>query len=74
MGTSFDESKILVIKSFGRHYELIAGFKVRLLEEAPRKLSPNRRIFVVTASLNSKIPQIIRLILSSHSFIDIGKK
>ena len=47
-------------------YDLInAGFKIRVLEEALRVLSPNR-VFVTTASLNSKISHLILLILSSR--------
>ena len=33
------------------------GFKRRVLKESLRVLSPNRRIFVTTASLNSKMLQ-----------------
>ena len=41
----------------------IVEFKIRVLEESVRVLSPNRRIFVATASLNSKMLQLILLIL-----------
>ena len=41
----------------------IVEFKMRVLEELLRVLSPNRRIFVTAASLDSKILQLILLIL-----------
>ena len=41
----------------------IAEFKVRVFEQVLRVLSPNRRIFVTAASLDSKILQLILLIL-----------
>ena len=41
----------------------IVEFKMRVLEELLRVLSPNRRIFVKAASLDSKMLQLILLIL-----------
>ena len=41
----------------------IVEFKMRVLEESLKELSPNRRIFVTAASLDSKILQLILLIL-----------
>ena len=41
----------------------IAEFKMMVLIELPRVLSPNRRIFVTAASLDSKMLQLILLIL-----------
>ena len=41
----------------------IAEFKMRVLEELLRALSPNRRIFLTAASLDSKMLQLILLIL-----------
>ena len=41
----------------------IVEFKMRVLEELQRVLSPNRKIFVTAASLDSKILQLIILIL-----------
>ena len=41
----------------------IAEFKMMVLEELLRVLSPNRRIFVTAASLDSKMLQLILLIL-----------
>ena len=38
-------------------------FKMRVLEELLRVLSPNRRIFVTAASLDSKMLQLILLML-----------
>ena len=40
----------------------IVGFKMRVLEEWLRVLSPNRRISVEAASLNTKMLQLILLI------------
>ena len=40
----------------------IVGFKMRVLEEWLRVLSPNRRISVKAASLNTKMLQLILLI------------
>ena len=37
-------------------------FKMTVLEESLRVLSPNRRIFLTTTSLNSKMLQLILLI------------
>ena len=42
---------------------LIVEFKMMVLEELLRVLSPNRRIFVTAASLDSKMLQLILLIL-----------
>ena len=41
----------------------IVEFKIMVLEELLRVLSPNRIVFVTTASLDSKILQLILLIL-----------
>ena len=41
----------------------IVEFKMRVLEESLKELSSNRRIFVTAASLDSKILQLILLIL-----------
>ena len=41
----------------------IVEFKMRVLEELLRELSPNRRIFVTAASLDSKMLQLILLML-----------
>ena len=41
----------------------IVEFKMKVLEELLRVLSPNRRIFVTAASLDSKMLQLILLIL-----------
>ena len=41
----------------------IVEFKMMVLEELLRVLSPNRRIFVTAASLDSKMLQLILLIL-----------
>ena len=41
----------------------IVEFKVRVLKESLKELSPNRRIFVTAVSLDSKILQLILLIL-----------
>ena len=41
----------------------IVEFKMRVLEELLRVLSPNRRIFVTAASLDSKMLQLILLML-----------
>ena len=42
----------------------IVEFKMKVLEELLRVLSPNRRIFVTAASLDSKMLQLILFILS----------
>ena len=42
----------------------IAKLKKKVLEEALSELSPKRRIFVITASLISKMQKLILLILS----------
>ena len=44
----------------------IVEFKMRVIEELLRVLSPNRRIFVTAASLDSKMQQLILLILFSR--------
>ena len=41
----------------------IVEFKMMVLEELLRVLSPNRRIFVTAASLDSKMLQLILFIL-----------
>ena len=41
----------------------IVEFKMRVLKESLKVLSPNRRIFVTAASLDFKILQLILLIL-----------
>ena len=41
----------------------IVGFKMKVLEELLRVLSPNRRIFVTAASLDSKMLKLILFIL-----------
>ena len=41
----------------------IAEFKMKVLDELLRVLSPNRRMFVAAASLDSKMLQILFLIL-----------
>ena len=41
----------------------IDEFKIRVLEESLKELSPNMRTFVTAASLDSKILQLILLIL-----------
>ena len=49
----------------------IVEFKMKVLEQLLRELSPNRRIFVTAASLNSKMLQLILLTLFrriNHSF------
>ena len=54
----------------------IVEFKMKLLEELLRVLSPNRRIFVTAASLDSKMLQLILLILFKRvnlSFVLVGQ-
>ena len=49
----------------------IVEFKMKVLEQLLTELSPNRRIFVTAASLNSKMLQLILLTLFrriNHSF------
>ena len=41
----------------------IVEFKMRVLQESLRMLTPNRRIFVTAALLNSKMLQLILLVL-----------
>ena len=45
----------------------IVDFKMKVLEELLRVLSPNRRIFVTAASLDSKMLQLILLFCSKGS-------
>ena len=49
--------------------ESVVEFKIRVLEEALRVLSPSRRTFVTTALLSSKMPQLIIAILSSRLIV-----
>ena len=49
--------------------ESVVEFKIRVLEEALRVLSPSRRSFVTTALLSSKMPQLIIEILSSRLIV-----
>ena len=54
----------------------IAEFKMRVLDELLRVLSPNRRLFVTAASLNSKMLQLLFLILFRSvnlSFVWVGQ-
>ena len=54
----------------------IVEFKMMVLEELLRVLSPNRRIFVTAASLDSKMLQLILLILFKRvnlSFVKVGQ-
>ena len=54
----------------------IIEFKMVVLEELLRVLSPNRRIFVTAASLDSKMLQLILLILFRKvnlSFVWVGQ-
>ena len=54
----------------------IVEFKMKVLEELLRVLSPNRRIFVTAASLDSKMLQLILLILFRRvnlSFVQLGQ-
>ena len=51
-------------------------FKMTVLEESLRVLSPNRRIFLTTTSLNSKMLQLILLIFFRRvilSFVYVGQ-
>ena len=41
----------------------IVEFKMRVLQESLKVLSPNRRIFVTAALINSKMLQLILLVL-----------
>ena len=52
----------------------IVGFKMSVLEESLR-VSPDRRIFVTTASLNSITLQNITVdfVQKGHSFVRIGR-
>ena len=52
----------------------IVGFKMSVLEESLR-VSPDRRIFVTTASLNSITLQNITFdfVQKGHSFVHIGR-
>ena len=54
----------------------IVKFKRTALEESLRVFSPNRRIFVTAPSLNSKMLQLILLILFRRvilSFVQVGQ-
>ena len=54
----------------------IAEFKMKALEELLIVLSPNRRIFVTAASLDSKMLQLILFILFRRvnlSFVKVGQ-
>ena len=52
----------------------IAEFKMMVLEELLRVLSPNRRNFVTAAWLDSKMLQLIFLILlKGQSFVCLGR-
>ena len=54
----------------------IVEFKMRVLEESLGVLSSNRRIFVTAASVNSKMLQLILLILFrtvNLSFVWVGQ-
>ena len=54
----------------------IVEFKIRVLEELLRLLSRNRRIFITAASLDSKMLQLILLILFRRvnlSFVWVGQ-
>ena len=54
----------------------IAEFKVKVLQQLLRVLSPNRRIFITAASLDSKILQLILFILFRRvnlSFVYVGQ-
>ena len=50
---------------------------MRVLQESLRVLSPNRRLFVTIASLNSKMLQLILdfndFVQMGHSFLCIGR-
>ena len=50
-----------VIQSFSRYDVSIVEFKMIVLEESITVFSPNRRIFVTTASLNSTILTLLIL-------------
>ena len=58
-GVKMEPSNLLVHMMYS-----IVEFKMIVLEELLRVLSPNRRNFVTAASLDSKILQLILLILS----------
>ena len=45
---------------------------MRVLKEALRELSPKKRISVTTASLNSKMPQVILLIMPKRVIISFA--
>ena len=57
-GVKMEPSNLLVHMMYS-----IVEFKMIVLEELLRVLSPNRRNFVTAASLDSKILQLILLIL-----------
>ena len=46
----------------------VAEFKMRVLQESLRVLSPNRRMFVTTAPLNSEMLQLIGFELLTRGF------
>ena len=53
----------------------IVEFKMSVLEESVRVLSPNRRIFITTASPNSKNATFntFDFVQKGHSFVCIGR-
>ena len=51
----------------------IVEFKMMVLIELLRVLSPNRRIFVTAASLDSNLLQLILLIFSEGSIFRLGR-
>ena len=53
----------------------IVEFKMKVLEELLRMLSPNRRIFVTTAPLDSKMLQLILISFRrvNLSFVKVGQ-
>ena len=51
----------------------IVEFKMMVLNELLRVLSPNRRIFVTAASLDSNLLQLILLIFSEGSIFRLGR-
>ena len=54
----------------------IVEFKIRVLEELLRLLSRNRRVFITAASLDSKMLQLILLVLFRRvnlSFVWVGQ-
>ena len=57
-GVKMEPSNLLVDMMYS-----IVEFKMKVLEELLRVLSPNRRIFVTVASVDSKMLQLIFFIL-----------